>query len=142
MIVCGEEGLGCPFRRVVEVFRDRPCDAQAVEGARAPADLVEEDEALGRRVVENVRRLVHLYEKGALAPGQIVRGAHPREDAVHDADPGGSRGDEGADLGHEDDEAHLAEIGALPGHVRPGDEGDLFRPVVELGVVGHEGLAL
>ena len=30
----------------------------------------------------------------------------------------------------------------MPGHVRPRDQGDLPRPVVELRIVGHEGLAL
>ena len=138
----GEEGLGRPFRRVVEVFRDCPGDAQAVEGARAPADFVEEDEAFGRRVVEDVRGLVHLDEEGAFAPGQVVGSADAGEDAVHDADLRGARRDEGTELGHEDDEAHLAEVGALAGHVRPRDQGDLLRPVVELRIVGHEGLAL
>ena len=142
VVMRGEEGLGRPFGRVVEELRDRPGDAQPVEGARAPADLVEEDEASRRRVVEDVGGLVHLDEKGAFASGQVVGGADAREDAVHDADPRGPRWDEGTDLGHEYDQAHLAEIGALAGHVRSGDEGDLLRPGVELRIVGDEGFAL
>ena len=47
-------------------------------------------------------------------------------------------GHEAADLGHQRQQRHLADVGALAGHVRAGDQQD--RPVVaaEQRVVGHE----
>ena len=49
VVVRGEQRLR-PRRRVRrEVLGDRPGDAQAVEGRRAAADLVEDDEAARRR---------------------------------------------------------------------------------------------
>ena len=43
MEVRGEEHLG-PMRGLVEELGHRPCNAQAIEGARPPAHLVEHDE--------------------------------------------------------------------------------------------------
>ena len=58
---------------VVQVFRHAPRDRKSVEGGRAAADLVENDERLRRGVMQNVRGLVHLDEECGLAACEIVR---------------------------------------------------------------------
>ena len=45
---------------------------------------------------------------------------------------------ERAGLRHEADERHLAQVGGLAAHVRPGQDDELAVPAVELRVVGHE----
>ncbi len=65
--------------RVVQIFGHAPGDGKAVEGRRAPADLIENHEAFFRRVVENIGRLVHLDHESALALRQVVARAHPCE---------------------------------------------------------------
>src|SRR2546429_9023580 len=63
---------------------------------RPPSDLVEQHEAPRRRAVEYRTGLAHLHHERRLTAHQIVRRPHPREQAVHDADDGAPRGDEGA----------------------------------------------
>ena len=92
------------------------------------------------RVVEDVGDLAHLDHEGGLAAGEVVLGADAREDAVDDADAGRGRGHEGAHLGHEHEQRGLADVGALAGHVRAGDERDPAL-AVEHGVVRDEALA-
>ena len=54
------------------------------------------------------------------------------------ADGGLPRGDEAAHLRHQGDETHLADDGALAGHIRAGDEHNLRAVGIEAHVVGHE----
>ena len=86
--------------------------ASAVVGAGAAADLVEDDQAARRRVVQDVRRLHHLDHERALARGQVVLRADAGEDAVDQADARRLRRDEGADLRQQRDQRDLPEIGA------------------------------
>ncbi len=51
---------------------------------------------------------------------------------------GGAGRDEGAHLGHEDDEGHLAHIGGLAGHIGAGDDGRPVLGLAHIGVVRHE----
>ena len=92
VVVRGEEGAAAD--RVVQVLGDRPGERDAVEGAGAAADLVEDHQAARRRVVEDVRRLGHLDHERALAAAQLVAGADAGEDPVDDADPRLLRRDE------------------------------------------------
>ena len=48
------------------------------------------------------------------------------------------RGHEAAGLRQQRDQRHLAQVGRLAGHVRPGEHDDLGVVAVEHGVVGHE----
>lgn len=74
-----------------------------------------------------------------MAGGEVVASADAREDAVDNADGCGGGGDEAADLGHDDDDGDLAEVGGLAGHVWPGEDDDLGIGGGERGVVGDEG---
>ena len=46
--------------------------------------------------------------------------------------------DEGAHLGHEDNEGHLAHIGGLARHVRAGNDGAHILAAVHVGIVGDK----
>src|SRR5262244_4332266 len=91
VVVGGEEHLGAAAS-LVELLRHGPRDGEPIEGGGAAPDLVEEDQAALRGVVEDARRLYHLHEEGALAARQIVLRAHTGEDAVDHPDAGGARG--------------------------------------------------
>ena len=91
------------------------------------ADLVEDHQALGRGVVEDVGRLGHLDHERALAAAQVVGRADAGEQAVDDADPGTLGRDEAAQMGQDRDQGDLADVGALAGHVGAGDQEDRAR---------------
>ena len=78
----------------------------------------------GGRVVEDVGRLGHLDHERALAAAQLVGRADAGEQAVDHADPRPLRRHEAADLGQHGDQGDLADVRALAGHVRPGDQQD------------------
>ena len=63
-------------------------DREAVEGRRAAADLVEDDERARRRLIEDRRRLDHLDHEGRAAAGEVVGGADAGKEPVDDADMG------------------------------------------------------
>ena len=142
VVVGGEDGAGAQARVVVQVLDDGAGDGDAVVGAGAAADFVEDDEAAGGGLGEDGGELQHLDHEGAGAGGEVVVGADAGEDAVDDADGGAGGGDEAADLGHEDDQGDLAEVGGLAGHVGAGEDGDLALGGVQERVVGDEAFVL
>ena len=84
MIMSGKKRPGA--KRGVEIFGHGPGDAQAIEGARATSDFIEDDQAARGGVVQDIGRLVHLNHKGALAASEIVARADAGENAVKQPD--------------------------------------------------------
>ena len=138
MIVGGEQGLGPQLFRVGAVFQHGPGNGHAVEGRGAPADLVQNQQAVRRGGLENVADLRHLHHEGGLSGGQIVAGADAGENAIHHADAGGPGRHEGADLGHQHNQRHLTHVGGFTGHVGAGDDGHPVISGAHVGVVGDE----
>ena len=95
---------------VVQVLGDGPGQRDAVVGAGAAADLVEDDQAARRGVVEDVGRLGHLHHERALPPAQFVAGADAREDAIGQADASPAGRHEAAHLGQERQQRDLADV--------------------------------
>lgn len=139
VVVRGEEAAGTDM--VVQVLGDAPGDAEAVEGGRAAADLVEDDEAALGGVVEDERGLVHLDHEGGLTTCDVVAGTDAGEDAIDEADLGAGGGQEAANLRHEREQCGLTQVGALTGHVRAGDEDETAFLRLQSDVVRHEALA-
>ena len=86
MVVRGEERLGAQPRVVVDVLDHRPGDRQAVVGAGAAPDLVQDQQAARRGVVQDVGRLDHLHHEGGLPGVDLVLRADAGEDAVDQPD--------------------------------------------------------
>ena len=118
----------------------RPGQRDAVVGAGAAADLVEDHQAARRRVVEDVRRLGHLHHERALAAAQLVAGADAREDAVGQADRRLLAPARSCPSGPSASAAPTWRMNVtFAGHVRPGDEPEQCRrPAPSVDVVGHE----
>ena len=66
VVVRGKKGARVNLAVLVQVFDNGPGNAQAVESARAAAELVDEEQAAAGGVVEDIGGLVHLYHEGAL----------------------------------------------------------------------------
>lgn len=135
VVVGGEEAAAAGG--VEQVGDDGPGDGDAVGGAGAASDFIQEDEAVWGGVVEDVCGFGHFDHEGGLAFGEVVDGADAGEDGVDQADFGLGGWDEAADLGHEDAEGDLAHVGGFAGHVGAGNElqlwGGLVLQVVEWG---------
>ena len=117
-----------PRAGVVQVLGDRPRERESVERRRAAPDLVQDDEALLRRVPEDVRRLGHLDEERRLAAHERVGRADPREDAVAQPHARRRRGHERARVREEDEDRVLTQIRRLAAHVRARQDDDV-RPL-------------
>ena len=120
VVVRGEERAAADL--LVDVLDDAPGEREAVVGARAAADLVEDHEAARRGRVEDAGGLGHLDHERALTAGELVARADAGEDAIGDADGGAAGRDEAAHLGHEREQRGLANVRAFAGHVGAGDE--------------------
>ena len=121
-----EEDERAAVRRVVEVLDERPRDREAVEGGRAAAHLVQDDQAPRRRAAQDRRRLEHLHHERRLPAGEVIGGADAREDAVEDRDLRLRRRHERARLREQDRRRDLPQVRRLAAHVRPGDDEDPF----------------
>src|SRR6266566_2627666 len=99
VVMGGEQRQRAQLWSIVEVLEDRLGDADPVVGAGAAADLIEDEEAAGRRVREDVGGLHHLDHEGRQAAGQLVVRADPREDPVAETDKGTAGRHEAAHLG-------------------------------------------
>ena len=108
----------------LEMLDHRLGDRQAVEGARAPAHLVEDHEASRRGPVEDPGSLRHLDQKRARPAGEVVARPDPGEEAVDDAEPAPPGRHETAGLGQHGQQRRLADEGALAAHVGAGDQQD------------------
>ena len=141
MIMCGEKRLGAHL--IVQMLDHAPRQAQPVKRAGATANLVEDNEAARRGVVQNIGRLAHLHHEGGLPARQIVARPDAREDAVHQVNPRLHRRNERARVRQQHQQRHLADIRALARHVRPGNESNLreFRRAArQRRVIRHEAL--
>ena len=85
MVVRGEQGFGTEL--LMEMFHDRPRETEAIEGAGAAADFIEDHQALAGGVMENIGCLAHLDHESGLTAREIVAGADAREDAVEQIHP-------------------------------------------------------
>jgi len=94
VIVRGEERLRAKLFGVGAEFEHRAGNAHAVEGRRAAADLVENEQGARRCLMQDLAHLGHLDHEGGLAAGQVVARADAREDAVDNADARRTRGHE------------------------------------------------
>ena len=68
--------------------------------------------------------------------------ANAREDTVDNPDRSAGGRHEAADLGHEDDEGYLSQIGGFAGHVGAGEHGNLALGGIKERVVRYEALVL
>ena len=80
VIMGGEERARAGVR--LQVLDHGPGDGEAVEGGRAAADFVEQDQASRRGQIQDRGDLAHLHQECGAAARQIVGGADAREDAV------------------------------------------------------------
>src|SRR5579885_3160225 len=96
---------------------DGPGDGKAVESGGAAADFVQKHETLWRGVIQNRGDFRHFDEESGTPAGEVVGGAYARKDAIGDWQLGLTRGNEAADLRHQNNECRLAKIGGFPTHI-------------------------
>ena len=135
-IVGGEQGEGADVPG--DVVGGGPGQRQPVVGAGATAYLVEEHQAVGGGVAQDVRGLAHLHHEGGTAAGQVVGRADAREDAIQRADGGCRGGHEAAGVGEQGDQRRLPHVGGFAAHIRAGHH-QHAAALVQRQVVGHEG---
>lgn len=120
LVVGDEEGQASGLGD--DVLQDGLGNGGAVVGAGAAAELVEDDEAAGGGGAQDAGRLGDLDHECGFAGEEVVSCARAGVDGVAEGEGEGVGGDEGADLGEEDDEGDGADKGRFAAHVRAGDE--------------------
>ena len=114
-----------------------PGQRQAVVGTGAPADLVQQHQAVGGGVVQDIGGLGHFHHEGGAPAGHVVGSADAGEDAVDRPQARAARRHVAAGVRQQHDQRHLAHVGGLAAHVRAGDQQDALR-VVQRQVVVDE----
>ena len=124
---------------LMQMLGRRPGNGEAVIGGGAAPDLIQDHQALVRRLIEDRRRLHHLDHEGGAARRQIIARAHAREEPVDDADMRGFGGHEASHLGENGDQRILAQEGGLARHVGTGDQPQAALAVGrQIAIIGHK----
>lgn len=105
VVVRGEEADAADVRG--DVMEDGLGDGDAVVGAGAAAEFVEDDEGAGSGFCEDFLGFGQLDEEGGLGGEDVVVGAEAGHDAVGRGEAGGEGGNVAADLGHDYRDAGL-----------------------------------
>ncbi len=124
VIVRREKNLRRTGGDVVNIFENGPGDAHAVVGRRSAAYFVEDDEAAIRERIQDSRGFHHFNHKGAVASRQFIPRPDTGEDSIENADLGGRRGNERADLREKAQERGHTKIGRLSRHIGPRQNDD------------------
>ena len=133
-----EQGACAELLFVGDELQYRTGDAHTVVGRGTSADLIEDQQALGGRVRNDVGDLVHLHHKGRLTRREIIGSADAGKDRVNKPDLGEGRGHKAAHLRHQHDQRDLAHIGRFTCHIGAGDDRDTVVDIVEQDVIRDE----
>src|SRR5713226_7612033 len=120
MIMGSEEGFGLDL--LSEGFRDRLGDGLSVRGAGATSYLVENHQASGGGVTQDVGRLHHFHHECRESAGEEICRTYSGKDAIHHTDGCRLDGEETADLRQDHKKSGLARVGTFPGGVRTGQK--------------------
>src|SRR5215470_9710829 len=126
----------------LKMLDDGPGDGEAVESGGAATDFVKQDKTRRRRMVQDRSDFAHFDEKRRTAASEIVARPNAREDAVGNRELRLTRRNEGAHLGHENDQRRLAKVSGFAAHIWTSDQQQLLAAGIEAEVVGNEALAL
>src|SRR5216117_3237117 len=86
---------------VVQMLYHRPCDCQAIIGTCSTTNLVQNNQAMLRGMMQDGRSLFHLHHKRTLARGDIVLRTNTRKDAIYQTNTSFTRWHKAAELGQE-----------------------------------------
>ena len=118
-VMGGEQGE-CPYR-AGQMRRTGPRQRQAVEGAGAASDFINQYQAIRGGVVQDISRFAHLYHERRTAGRQIVGCADPGENPVDGTDDRVLGRDVTADMGQQHDQGSLAHEGGFTAEIGAGD---------------------
>ena len=136
MIVGGEKSF-C-FHDVVQMLAHRPGDAQPVQGARSPSDLIEDHQTLRGRVVQDQCSFIHLDEKGALPTSQIIPCTDPSKDTVQNRKFCLFGRNKRTRLRQETNQRGLPKVGAFSRHIRPGQHDQRTLVFSQMEIIRHK----
>src|SRR5690349_12616077 len=107
VIVGGKQRSCAEMPLIMNVFGDRPGDAQSVVRARSASDFIQEDQTVLAGTVENLRTFGHFDHKRALSGRKVIGGAHSCENSVYESEVGLCSRNEAAVLSEQPDKADL-----------------------------------
>src|ERR1041385_5318838 len=73
------------LRMIVQVFCNSPRNGNAVIGTSAAANLVQQNQATVREVMQDACRFIHLHHKSRFSRRNIIRGAYARENFIYNS---------------------------------------------------------
>ncbi len=84
VVVSGEERPGCC--EVMQVLDNSPRNRQAIVSARAPADLIQDNQAMPRGMMQDSGSFLHLHHERAFTGRNVILSADAGKNAVHQPD--------------------------------------------------------
>ncbi len=140
MVMRGKKGERFQLWMAVQILDDRPCNRKPIIGAGTAPDLVQNQQAARRGIIQYVSGLEHFHHEGRLPLVNGILSANARENTVNQPNFSLVSRYKTADLRHQHDQHHLPQKSGLAAHVWTGDQpNDLT--IFENGIVGNVAVA-
>ena len=100
-------------------------NAHTIKGTGSTTYFIQNNQAIGGSVFENLSHLVHFHHKGTLTTNQIITGTYAGKNPVHRRNislPGRYKA---ANLSHKHQQSSLPHIGRFTSHIRAGNQHNL-----------------
>src|SRR5271170_4066258 len=118
-----------------------PRNRQPIKRSRPAPHLIKQNQTSRRSRVQNRRHLAHLHQKCRPSPRQIIRCPNPREHPIQKRQFRRRRRHKRPHLRQNRNQSRLPQISGLPTHVRPRNQKQKLRLIIQIQIVRHEPLA-
>ena len=137
MVVGGKQGARLCPGMLVDMLYNSPGNGNTVVGRSTTPQLIKQHKAARRQVIQDIRRLVHLYHKRRFADGDIVAGTHTGKDFIYQADMGTLGRHKTTDLSQQRNQRRLPQQCGFTCHVGTGNDNNLLRITIQHHIIGN-----
>src|SRR5271155_3977303 len=118
-----------------------PRNRQPIKRSRPAPHLIKQNQTSRRSRIQNRRHLAHLHQKCRPPPRQIIRSPNPRESPIQYRQFPRRRRHKRPHLRQNRNQSRLPQISGLAPHVRPSNQKQKLRLIIQIQIIRHEPLA-
>ena len=123
---------------IADMLDHSPGNCQTIKGAGSSSNLIQDQQTFGGCIPQDIGNLCHLYHKGTLTAGQVIRSPHSGKYPVNNPDGGFLSWNKAANLCHQHDQCSLSHISGFTRHIRAGNNGDPLFMIVQESIIGNK----
>src|SRR5271156_562325 len=124
----------------MQSLHHRPSNRKPIKRSRPAPYLIQKHQTSRRSRIQNRRHLAHLHQKCRSPPRQIIRSPNPREYPIQYRQFRRPRRHKRPHLRQNRNQSRLPQISGLAPHVRPSNQKQKLRLIIQIQIIRHEPL--